>query len=149
MVERREGVKTIERWERIEGVSSPLGVTWVEEHQAYNFALYSRHASAVTLLLYTEQDPATPVYQYQFHYLANKTGPVWHCWLPAMVVNEAHKKFCLIPMLSQFSSRLTTAAMPAPSLALPMAGLHWECFLCRRRPSTGGKIVIPVILMIP
>lgn len=84
-----ERLKTVESWEMTDGVSSPLGVTWVEEYQAYNFALYSRYATGVTLLLYTEQDPANPIYQYPFNYLANKTGPVWHCWLPAAVANGA------------------------------------------------------------
>ncbi|HMP41354.1 MAG TPA: isoamylase [Roseiflexaceae bacterium] len=66
-----------------EGAASPLGATWIEEHQAYNFALYSRHATGVTLLLYRADDPVTPVYQYRFNHRTNKTGRVWHCWVPA------------------------------------------------------------------
>ncbi|MBI1880925.1 MAG: glycogen-debranching protein [Chloroflexi bacterium] len=89
MDQRLETVKTGEHWQIVEGVSSPLGVTWMEEYQRYNFALYSRHATGVTLLLYTEEDPVTPVYQYQLNYLANKTGPVWHCSVPATTVNGA------------------------------------------------------------
>jgi hypothetical protein len=30
----------------------PLGVKWIEEEQAFNFAVYSEHAESVTLLLY-------------------------------------------------------------------------------------------------
>ena len=40
----------------------PFGVQWVEEGDAFNFSLYSRHATAVTLLCYTEEDPAAPVF---------------------------------------------------------------------------------------
>ena len=36
-------------WYAHEGSPSPLGVTWVEDEAAYNFALYSKHATAVTL----------------------------------------------------------------------------------------------------
>ena len=48
----------------------------------YNFALYSRDASEVTLLLYNDHDFVNPVYEVRFDYLVNKTGRVWHCWLP-------------------------------------------------------------------
>jgi glycogen operon protein len=89
MLDWTERLRTVEPWEMTEGVSAPLGVTWLEEHRAYNFALYSRYATGVTLLFYTKQDPVTPVYQYRFNHLANKTGPVWHCWLPAAALNGA------------------------------------------------------------
>ena len=36
----------------------PLGVEWVGAENAFNFALYSRHATGVTLLCYDETDPA-------------------------------------------------------------------------------------------
>jgi glycogen operon protein len=40
------------RWAAAEGLPFPLGATWIEEQRAYNFALYSKHAHSVTLLLY-------------------------------------------------------------------------------------------------
>jgi glycogen operon protein len=43
-------------WYALEGSPSPLGVTWIEDEAAYNFALYSKHATQVTLLLYSEID---------------------------------------------------------------------------------------------
>jgi hypothetical protein len=50
----------MDRWAAQEGTPSPLGVTWVEEEQAFNFALYSKHATGVTLLLYAANDVVTP-----------------------------------------------------------------------------------------
>ena len=73
---------SIDAWEKRYGAPSPLGATLVEEFQAYNFALYSRDASVVTLLLYNDHDFVNPVYQFRFDYLVNKTGRVWHCWVP-------------------------------------------------------------------
>lgn len=73
---------SIDAWEKRYGAPSPLGVTLVEEYQAYNFALYSRDASDVTVLLYNDHDFVNPVYQFRFDYLINKTGRVWHCWVP-------------------------------------------------------------------
>jgi glycogen operon protein len=86
---RRGLLRSIEEWEMREGAPSPLGVTWIEEHQAYNFALYSRYATGVTLMLYRTDDPVRPVFQYHFDYLANKTGRVWHCWAPASELRGA------------------------------------------------------------
>ena len=82
-------LRTIEDWELIEGAPAPLGATWVESRQAYNFALYSRSATGVTLLLYTEADPVAPVHQIRFDAQINKTGRIWHCWVPAAQVNGA------------------------------------------------------------
>jgi isoamylase len=75
-------LRTIEVWERAEGSPAPLGATWVESEQAWNFACYSRHATGVTLLLYGEEDLATPVHQARLEPLQNKTGRIWHCFVP-------------------------------------------------------------------
>ena len=37
-----------------------MGVTWVPSLKAWNFALYSRRATGVTLLLYSAKDPVYP-----------------------------------------------------------------------------------------
>ncbi|QDV26462.1 glycogen debranching protein [Aureliella helgolandensis] len=67
------------QWEQIEGTPYPLGAYWVAEDNAYNFSLYSKHAEAVHLLLYSKQDVVHPVFEYAMDYLKNKSGPVWHC----------------------------------------------------------------------
>jgi isoamylase len=74
-------LRTVEAWERVEGSSSPLGATWVEAERAWNFALYSRHATAATLLLYGD-DPTRPVYELLLHPVQNKSGGIWHCIVP-------------------------------------------------------------------
>jgi isoamylase len=66
-------------WSAVEGTPQPLGVTWVEEAQAYNFALYSKHAEGVTLLLYGDRDLVAPLYTYPLDPLRHKSGRVWHC----------------------------------------------------------------------
>lgn len=77
------------RWASVEGSSFPLGMTWIAEEQAYNFALYSKHAARVTLLLYKEGDVIHPVFTYQLDYLQHKSGRVWHCRIPRHLTNEA------------------------------------------------------------
>jgi isoamylase len=70
------------RWGQTEGTPLPLGATWIEEEQAFNFAVYAEHAENVTLLLYSADDLANPVLTFQFDFLRNKSGRVWHCRLP-------------------------------------------------------------------
>ena len=67
------------RWPAREGSAQPLGATWIESERAYNFALYSRHATAVTLLLYGADDFVTPLHQQALTHLRHRSGRVWHC----------------------------------------------------------------------
>jgi len=76
-------MKNVNHWTAEEGAPAPLGVTWLEDEQAVNFALYSKHATEVTLLLYGQDDTATPAMKYRLDYLKHKSGRVWHCRLPA------------------------------------------------------------------
>jgi len=67
------------RWATVEGLPFPLGATWIEEDQAFNFALYSKHADSVVLMLYAANDPVNPVVVHPLDYLRNKSGRIWHC----------------------------------------------------------------------
>lgn len=82
-------LRSVDRWEYVEGAPAPLGATWVASANGYNFALYSRHATSVTLLLYSADDHFNPIYSYRFNYLLNKTERVWHCWVPAAAAADA------------------------------------------------------------
>jgi glycogen operon protein len=68
-------------WHSIEGSSYPLGVHYLLEEDAYNFALYTKTASAVTLLLYAQNEYTVPVAVYQLHPFRNKSQRTWHCRL--------------------------------------------------------------------
>jgi glycogen operon protein len=77
------------RWADREGTPAPLGVTFVARAHAYNFALYSKHATGVVLLLYSEGDSVRPLLEHRLDPLHNKSGRIWHCRLPAAVVDRA------------------------------------------------------------
>jgi len=64
------------------GFPWPPGVELVPAENAFNFSLYSKHATGVTLLCYTEKDPARPIFEFRFQHPAHKTGNVWHCRIP-------------------------------------------------------------------
>jgi len=72
----------VPEWESREGAAFPLGVTWIVEQQAWNFAIYAKHAEQVRLLLYSADQLADPLFTYDFDELLNKSGPVWHCRIP-------------------------------------------------------------------
>ncbi|HTW28284.1 MAG TPA: isoamylase [Acetobacteraceae bacterium] len=69
-------------WAAREGTAMPVGVTYIAGEDAYNFALYSKHATAVTLLLYRAGDAVTPVGVHPLDHLRHKTGRIWHCRIP-------------------------------------------------------------------
>lgn len=77
------------RWEAEDGAPAPLGVVWIAEENAYNFALFSRNATGVTLLLYSEHNLVTPVHQHIFNHYHNKSGQIWHCRVPLEAAQEA------------------------------------------------------------
>src|SRR5215468_2777330 len=69
-------------WEQSEGSPLPLGATWIESEQAFNFAVHAEHAESVTLLLYAARDLINPLLAYRFEFLRNKSGRIWHCRIP-------------------------------------------------------------------
>jgi isoamylase len=75
-------------WAETEGNPLPLGVTWIEEEKAYNFAVHAEHAESVTLLLYAPTDLANPRLEYRFDFLRNKSGRIWHCRLPISGIRD-------------------------------------------------------------
>ena len=76
-------------WEQAEGHPLPLGVTWVEEEQSFNFAVHAEHAESVTLLLYSSADLVNPLLTFRFDFLHNKSGRIWHCRIPITKIGEA------------------------------------------------------------
>jgi glycogen operon protein len=71
------------------GTPWPLGVQKLEKEDAFNFALFSRHATGVTLLCYSEEDAVKPVFEFRLQYPANKTANIWHCRIPATELRGA------------------------------------------------------------
>jgi isoamylase len=76
-------------WAREEGTPWPLGVCWLQREQSYNFALYSKHASEVKLLLYEPKDLVRPVFEKVLEPRTNKSGRVWHCRVSKKEAQEA------------------------------------------------------------
>lgn len=78
-----------DKWAAREGVPEPLGVTWIPTEQAFNFTLYSRHATSVTLLLYSQHNLLKPSKEIPLNHLIHKSGRVWHCRLSQTEIGDA------------------------------------------------------------
>ena len=76
-------------WAETEGLPLPLGATWIEDEQAFNFAVYAQDAECVTLLLFSTSDLENPVLALRFDPLRNKSGRIWHCRIPLDRMREA------------------------------------------------------------
>ncbi len=87
MAAQGRGHATGRRWASTEGEPDPLGVTCIADERAYNFALYSRYAESVTLLLYRARNVVRPALECELDPLRNKSGRVWHCRVPAATVD--------------------------------------------------------------
>ena len=75
-------------WESIEGSTYPLGVTYIRAEEAFNFAVYSRHATEVELLIFSADELFNPVFSYTFDYRFNKSNRIWHCRINARDIQE-------------------------------------------------------------
>lgn len=78
-------------WEDTEGSPFPLGATWSDDGEALNFAIYSKHAVNVQLVLFPHDELLPPVLEFQLDYLKNKSGPVWHCRVSKEVAERASR----------------------------------------------------------
>jgi glycogen operon protein len=59
------------------GNALPLGA--VPTETGVNFAVFSRHATAITLVLFETTEQNSPCYEVHMDPKQNKTGDIWHC----------------------------------------------------------------------
>ncbi|MDR1288581.1 MAG: glycogen debranching protein GlgX [Treponema sp.] len=62
------------------GKALPLGSTITG--RGVNFAVFSRHATAVSLLLFENARPDSPYEEIRLNPEKHKTGDIWHCHIP-------------------------------------------------------------------
>lgn len=77
------------RWIPTEGESFPLGITFHPDADAFNFAIYSKHACCVELIFFSPGDLSSPVHRVSLDPLKNKSGPIWHCRIKTSEISSA------------------------------------------------------------
>jgi isoamylase len=71
------------------GERTPWGSPGSRASKAYNFALHSKDADSVTLLLYREDDVVHPNLTYRLDDRQHKSWGIWHCRLPKAALHGA------------------------------------------------------------
>jgi isoamylase len=77
-------------WILEDGISDPLGAVWIEELQGFNFSLYSKEATEVTLCFFDVNSPLTEILNFRFDAVINRTGAVWHCFIKKSELSNAN-----------------------------------------------------------
>ena len=134
-------------WEQSEGSPLPLGATWIEKEQAFNFAVHSEHAESVTLLLYSPADLVNPLLQVQLDFLHNKSGQIWHCRVPIAKISEArYYAYSVsgesIPQLHSFDPQKVLLDPYAKSIFFPPG---FDRNLAMREGSNAGSAPLGVL----
>lgn len=80
---------TDNNWYLNYGAPFPFGATWNPVTKGFNFALYSKEATRVTLVLFQMSQPDSVVFQMDLDPFVNKIGPVWHCYIAEEKLNGA------------------------------------------------------------
>jgi glycogen operon protein len=137
------------RWSSMEGSPAPLGVRWVSSERAFNFALYSRHASEVALLLCDARGQILE--RKQLEPLVNKSGRIWHCRVPEEMASERFYGFSVNGPNDQspghrFDSTKILVDPYAPAIHFPPA---FRRAAARQPGSNEGRAPLGVVLRPP
>lgn len=96
------------KYETMRGVPSPLGLT--QKENGANFAIFSKQAKQMTLLLFTEGKPS-PFAEIPLNPKVNKTGYIWHIKLSNLPqafnygwVIDSSKKVLLDPYAKELNT---------------------------------------------
>jgi glycogen operon protein len=71
------------------GRALPLGAALSGD--GVNFAIFSRNASAVTLILFESADPGSPYREIKLDKRENKTGSIWHCFIKGLKAGACYQ----------------------------------------------------------
>ena len=129
----------------------PFGVQWVEADDAFNFSLYSRHATGVTLLCYTERtrpdrssnfvssirrtrrETSGTAASRRASFAAPRSTPIGSKGRTNRSAGTAsiRRRSCSIPTRRRCSSRQSSAAKRARSAGRPTDARRWA--VCRSK----------------
>ena len=64
------------------GRALPLGATLND--RGVNFAIFSRHATSITLIIFESPDKGSLYREIKLSNKTNRTGDIWHCFIPGL-----------------------------------------------------------------
>ena len=72
----------------LQGYSAPLGATLCRD--GVNFSVFSKHATAIELLLFDDVDDARPKHVIRIDPASNRTGHYWHVFVPGVMAGQIY-----------------------------------------------------------
>lgn len=122
------------------GAPAPLGATW--DGKGTNFAIFSEHAAGVELCLFAEPGDATESYRIS---LPERTGNVWHCYLPDARPGQAYGYRVHGPHAPAEGHRFNPAKLLLDPYAKAISGaIEWNDVLAgypRRSPDPDRDLI--------
>ncbi len=124
----------------LKGSPTPLGVT--RKQDGFNFALFSEHASGVTLCLFNPGE-ATPFQEINLDPKMNKTDKVWHVLIKGLATNLEYGYRVDGPMQPEKGLFFNKNLIVSDPYALSLATSHvWGQGFPPNAPPPRGRIVI-------
>ena len=107
------------------GKALPLGATL--EDRGVNFAVFSRHASAITLILFESEKQDCPYTEIKLNDKTNRTGDIWHCFIPGLKANTCYLYRAEGPYLPEKGFRFNSHKTLIDPYAKALTDLsHWD-----------------------
>jgi glycogen operon protein len=111
------------------GNALPLGA--VQTGAGVNFAIFSRHATAVTLILFENGEPDSPRRELRLDPRRNKTGDIWHCHIRDLPVGTTYLYRADGPYAPERGDRFNVHKTLLDPYAKALTGLEgWDLGLC-------------------
>ncbi len=76
-------------WTPNYGLPYPMGCNWDSVMKGYNFTLFSKTATRVTILFFKTAAPNATVFVYNLDPVVNKIGSIWSCFLTQVQLQGA------------------------------------------------------------
>ena len=107
----------------------PLPLGMHRHHDGFNFALFSRHAEAVKLLIFEHINAAEPILVAELNPIYHRTGDIWHALIRGMDWNYAyllhvsgpyaptkgHRFDATRPVLDPYAYAISTVSAASPT----------------------------------
>ena len=107
------------------GAPLPLGAH--QQGTGTNFAIFSRHATAVTLLLFHDAQDAVPESRLDLDPQRNRTGDIWHLWVNGIESGSLYAWQVDGPNAPEQGDRFDPHKQLLDPYALALAGTdHWD-----------------------
>ncbi|MCL2880104.1 MAG: glycogen debranching protein GlgX, partial [Treponema sp.] len=111
------------------GKALPLGSTLY--NNGVNFAVFSRHATAITLILFKSQDPGSLYTEIKLSSETNRTGDIWHCFIPGLKAHACYLYRAEGPYIPEKGLRYNANKTLFDPYAKAMTDLgNWDMKVC-------------------